>query len=181
MAYVALREDLLWLLDDAQQRLVLSLTPADLDGGRADWAIALAQTYWRLGDRSKARAYADTADVAFEALARDIVSPGDRAQNNALQALALAHAGRKQEAVRRGSEALNAARVAPAPAWQRSYIQSLLVRIHLLAEEPDKALDQLEQLLKIPHAAVSPGWLRIDPTYAPLRGNPRFERLASGT
>ena len=181
VAYVALREDLLWLLDDAQQRLVLTLTPADLDGGRADWAVALAQTYWRRGDRSRAQAYADTATVAFEALARDIVSPGDREQNRALQALALAYAGREQEAARRGMEALNAARAASAPPSQRAYVQSLVVRIHLLAEDPEKALDQLDELVKIPEAAVSPGWLRIDPTYAPLRGNPRFERLANGT
>ena len=25
-----------------------------------------------------------------------------------------------------------------------------------------------------------PGWLRIDPTFAPLKGNPRFERLVTG-
>jgi hypothetical protein len=42
--------------------------------------------------------------------------------------------------------------------------------------EPGKALGQLERLLKIPYY-VSPGWLKIDPTFAPLRGNPRFERL----
>ncbi len=24
---------------------------------------------------------------------------------------------------------------------------------------------------------LSPGWLKIDPTFGPLRGNPRFERL----
>jgi hypothetical protein len=24
---------------------------------------------------------------------------------------------------------------------------------------------------------LSPGWLKIDPTFTPLRGNPRFERL----
>jgi hypothetical protein len=40
------------------------------------------------------------------------------------------------------------------------------------------ALDRLEPLLKIPYF-LSPGWLRIDPTFAPLKGNPRFERLAA--
>jgi hypothetical protein len=56
------------------------------------------------------------------------------------------------------------------------YLQHQLVRIYLLAGEHEKALDQLEPLLKIPYY-LSPGWLRIDPTFASLRGNPRFERL----
>ncbi|MGH7519011.1 MAG: hypothetical protein ACREOC_16360 [Gemmatimonadales bacterium] len=48
-----------------------------------------------------------------------------------------------------------------------------------MASEPDKALDQLEPLLRIPYN-LSPGLLRIDPTFAPLKGNPRFEKLAAG-
>jgi hypothetical protein len=28
---------------------------------------------------------------------------------------------------------------------------------------------------------LSPGWLRIDPTHFPLKGNPRFERLVGGS
>jgi hypothetical protein len=27
---------------------------------------------------------------------------------------------------------------------------------------------------------LSPAWLRIDPAFAPLKGNPRFERLIVG-
>ena len=61
-------------------------------------------------------------------------------------------------------------------AYNGPYIQHRLVRIYLLVGEPEKALDQLEPLLKMPYY-LSPGWLRIDPTFAPLKGNPRFERL----
>jgi serine/threonine protein kinase/tetratricopeptide (TPR) repeat protein len=181
VAYVALREDLLWLLDDAQQRLLLTLTPAALDGGRADWALALAETYWRRGDRRKARAYADTAGLAYSPLIQNMSNEADRAQLAGLQALALAYLGKAQEAVEKGDEALSAAKLAAAPTWQRSYIQFLLARIHLLAEQPEKALDLLEPLLKTSGSRISPGLLKIDPTFDPLRGNPRFQRLVNGS
>ena len=50
------------------------------------------------------------------------------------------------------------------------------MRIYLLIGEPEQALDQLEPLLQMPYY-LSPGWLRIDPAFAPLNGDPRFERL----
>ena len=64
-------------------------------------------------------------------------------------------------------------------AYVGPYVQHQLARIYLLVGEPDKALEQLEPLLKIPYY-LSPGWLRIDPTFVPLRGNPRFQRLIAG-
>ncbi len=75
-----------------------------------------------------------------------------------------------------------AARLAPISrnALTGAYLQHQLVRIYLLVGEPEKALDQLEPLLRMPYF-LSPGWLRIDPTFAPLKGNPRFERLVTGT
>jgi len=37
----------------------------------------------------------------------------------------------------------------------------------------------LEPLARPPYY-LSPGWLRIDPNLAPLRGNQEFRRLATG-
>ena len=50
----------------------------------------------------------------------------------------------------------------------------------MLVGEPEMALDKLEPLLKIPYF-VSPGWLRIDSNFDPLRKNPRFKKLVGPT
>ena len=60
----------------------------------------------------------------------------------------------------------------------RADLQHHLARIYVMVGEPEKALDLLEPLLKTHY--LSPGWLKIDPAFAPLRGNPRFERLVAG-
>jgi hypothetical protein len=54
------------------------------------------------------------------------------------------------------------------------YFQHQLARIYLLVGEPDKALDRLEPLLKIPYY-LSPAWLRIDPTFDSLAEAPAVQ------
>ena len=65
-------------------------------------------------------------------------------------------------------------------AYRPPYLQHQLARIYLLVGAPERALDVLEPLLRIPYI-LSPGWLRVDPTFDPLRSNPRFQRLAGGS
>lgn len=52
----------------------------------------------------------------------------------------------------------------------------MLARTYIALGDHSPALDELEQLLRVPYV-VSPAWLRIDPNFAPLHGNPRFQRL----
>jgi hypothetical protein len=53
------------------------------------------------------------------------------------------------------------------------------VRIYLLVGEPEQALDSLAPLLRVPFY-LSPGWLRLDPTFDPLRNDARFQKLVKG-
>jgi hypothetical protein len=87
--------------------------------------------------------------------------------------VALAYAGRRAEAIREGEHAVQ---LAGRDAYRAPYIQHQLARIYILLGEPERAIDRLEPLLKAPYY-LSPGWLRTDPTFDPLRANPRFQKL----
>jgi tetratricopeptide (TPR) repeat protein len=166
--------DLCWALDDTQQQLLLRLGPSVYDDDRGTWGIVRAQIYYLRGDRAKARIYADSARLGIE---ETLKATPDDAQRRAFLGLSLAYLGRKAEAVKEGERA-----VALVPASRDGYIgpylQHQLARTYVLVGEPDKAIDQLESLLKMPYF-LSPGWLRIDPNFAPLKGNPRFEKLVA--
>jgi len=174
VAWFASYSDLYWVLEDAQQLLLLRLPPSAFADQRAIWAIVRAQAYHLRGDLAKARIYADSARLEFEAQLRS--APED-AQRQAILALALAYLGRKAEAIAAG-EGATAMLPISTDGVLGPYIQHQLVRIYILVGEPDKALDRLEPLLRIPYD-LSPGLLRIDPTFDPLRKNPRFQRLAA--
>jgi tetratricopeptide (TPR) repeat protein len=167
--------DLYWVLDDAQQQQVLTLPPSAFDNDRGGWGVVRAQTYWRK-DPAKAKVYADSAQLA---LAEQLRATPDDGQRHVIRGLALAYLGRKAEAIAEGERGVALLPVSR-DSYAGAYLQHQLVRIYVLVGEPEKALDRLEPLLKIPYT-LSPGWLKIDPNFNPLRGNPRFERLVNGS
>lgn len=165
--------DIGWVLDEDQQQLLLRLPPSAYDGDRGTWGAIRAQTYYLRGDVKKARTFADSGRLGYE---QTLTETPDDAQLLVFRGLMLAYLGRKAEAIREGERAVA---LAVSDGYGGPYIRQQLVRIYMIVGEPEQAIDELEPLLKMPYF-LSPGWLRIDPNFAPLRGRPRFERLANG-
>jgi serine/threonine protein kinase/TolB-like protein len=176
VAYVGNFWDLAWALDEEQQRLLVGLSPGQFDDDRGVWGGVIAQASGYRGDQARARAYADSGRIGYEAQLRD--APDD-AQLRLLHGLTLAYLGRKADAIREGEHGL-ALQPLSKDAYSGAYNQHLLARIYVLTGEYEKAIDQLESLLGVPYY-LSPGWLRIDPTFDPLRKLPRFAKLLGGT
>jgi TolB-like protein/tetratricopeptide (TPR) repeat protein len=175
VAYVANYWDLVWVLDEEQREILLRLTPSAFDDDRGVWALCLVQDYALRGDAANVRIHAEEARKAYEDQLR--AAPND-AQRHTDLGLALAYLGRKEEAIREGERGAALLPVSK-DAQNGPYFQHQLVRIYILVGEPEKALDHLEPLLKIPYF-LSPGWLKIDPNFDPLRKNPRFQKLVAG-
>ena len=176
VAYLATYWDLVWVLDEEQRELLLRLTPSAFDDDRGTWALCLAQAYALKGDAANVHAYAEEARKAFEEQLR--AAPDDAAASRSSRPRRWRISGGKK---RRSGRASAASRSMPVSkdAVNGPYYQHQLARIYILVGEPEKALDQLEPLLKIPYY-LSPGWLKIDPNFDPLRKNPRFQKLVAG-
>jgi tetratricopeptide (TPR) repeat protein len=164
------------VLEKPEQELLLRLAPSAFDNDRATWGLVFAQTYALRGDTALMRAYADSARIAF---AEQLEASPEDAQLHALHGLSLAYLGRRVEAIREGERGVGLMPISK-HSLAGPYLQHLLARIYLLLGEKDQALNLLEELLRIPYL-LSPGWLRVDPTFTPLRGDPRFERLTKGS
>jgi TolB-like protein len=165
----------LWALEDRDRQRLLRLTPASFEDRRERWGAALAETYWLRGDKVKARAYADSARQVYEALLREGTEHFTDAMRHASLGLMLAFLGRQSDAIREGGRALTLISSAN-DALTKCWIEYQVARIYVLVGQPEKAIGRLEPLLELP-TPFSPRWLRIDPAFAPLRGNPRFEQL----
>ncbi len=175
VAYVANYYDLAWVLDDEQRELLLRLAPSAFDGDRGAWAICRVQAYALRADAANMHTAAEEAGKVIEEQLQ--AAPQDPGRHMSL-GIALAYLGRKEEAIREGERGVALSSVKK-DARDGPYFQHQLARIYMLVGEPEKALDELEPLLKIPYL-LSPGWLKIDPNFDSLRKNPRFQKLVAG-
>jgi Flp pilus assembly protein TadD len=175
ISFVANYFDLAWVLDESQRKILLRLTPSAFDDDRGFWGLSLAQADALEKNAANLRLHAGEAAKAFEEHLR--ATPDD-GQLHSYLGVSLAYLGRKDEAIREGRRGTSLLPLSK-DGINGAYVQHQLAKIYILTGEPEKALDQLEPLLKVPYL-LSPGWLEIDPNFDPLRGNPRFQKLLGG-
>jgi len=149
-------------------------------GDTASYYLAKAEYYDPTSETPRAHAYFDSARVVLEA--RMATRPANKASEQwpVEMPLGLAYAGlgRRADAIRLGRQGAELVPVSR-DAFAGPLMLFGLAEIYVLAGEYEAALDQLEYLLSIPSPLSIP-LLRVDPLYAPLRGNPRFQRLVAG-
>jgi eukaryotic-like serine/threonine-protein kinase len=169
----SLYQETMWALPPELWPKIVKLTPKDFDNDRGHWGLKLGHTYRLMGDTMHARMFGDTALAAFEKQLHDFP---DRAQLRELVARAAALAGRKQEATMQADSALKL-RETTNDASLRPYVLFQAARVFIQSGEYERALDLIERLITMPASDVTAAYLRIDPSFAPLKGNPRFEKL----
>jgi tetratricopeptide (TPR) repeat protein len=163
----------MWVLPPALWPKIVKLTVKDFDNDRGHWGLKVGHTYRLMGDTVRARMFGDSARAAFDAQLKDFP---DRAQLRELRARASALAGRKAEAIADADSALKL-RETTNDASLRPYVRFQAARVFIQAGDAERALDIIESLLTVPASDVTPAYLKLDPSFAPLRGNPRFEKL----
>jgi len=125
-----------------------------------------------LGETARAKQDFEIALRLLEAEVR--VAPEDGRYHSSL---GVAHAGlgRREEAVREGKRGIELLPLSKDAVYGIPHVIDL-AHIYMLLGEPDNAVAQLEVLLSRP-GWFSVAWLRMDPRWRPLQGNPHFEAL----
>jgi TolB-like protein/Flp pilus assembly protein TadD len=167
--------DVVWVMEKPELEILDRVTPAVFSDDKGFLQLALTEASVVRGDGASARLHAEAARNEFESQMHD--TPDDPFAHTKL-GLALAYLGRKDDAVREGLRGVSIESISRDATWG-PIAESLLIRIYVLVGENEKALDGLEHVLKVP-GYLSPGWLKIDPNFDPLRNNPRFQKLVAG-
>ena len=128
--------------------------------------------YLYQGDKGKAQAAFETARIVAEQLVQE--SPDDAARHGQL-GLILAGLGRKEEAIKEGKRAVELLPESQ-DALDGPEVAVVLAQIYAWTDEHDQAFELLDHLLQVPSSLTVP-ILKLDPTWDPLRKDPRYQAL----
>jgi TolB-like protein len=136
---------------------------------------------WYEGLIARGRGDAAAAEQAFASAQRIVADDLSKAEGDAkfTAMLGLVHAqrGQKDEAIAAGHRAVELLPIAR-DAFDGPLIALKLAVIYAQVGEADGALNLLADLVQWPNGPT-PGMLRVEPEWDPLRGDPRFEKIAS--
>jgi TolB-like protein len=136
--------------------------------------LACASVYHAMNKDSLTKKY---AELARQELEKNITENPEDARFHASLGLAYAYLDRKQEAIREGQKAVELYPISK-DAFDGTLGIWNLATIYTVVGEFDEALKELGYLLSIPCGNYfSVSMMRLDPTWDPLRQDPRFKRL----
>jgi tetratricopeptide (TPR) repeat protein len=156
---------------DNYQRTLERLNLSSFGADTGSYYLAKALLLRRAGS-GEAEAYFDSARVHLEPKAAR--RPAD-SYVHAQLGLAYAGLGLAEDAIREGRRATDLLPLAE-DAYAGAALVDNLAHIYVMVGDYNAAVDQLELLLSV-DSPVSVPWLMADPTWDPLRDNPRFRNL----
>jgi serine/threonine-protein kinase len=168
-------QEMMWVLEPPLLRKIVVAKPTDFYKDAGMGSLKIGRTLLLLGDTAHGRVWGDSA---LGYVAPQANKFPDDAQLTEIRGRANALAGHRAEAIADAERSL-ALRETSLDATSGPYYRFQVARILLQAGEKERALDMFEKLLGVPATDVTPYTLRLDPNFAPLHGNPRFERLAA--
>jgi serine/threonine-protein kinase len=175
----AIGAGLVFLLDLAPREAL-----AFAESLQADALVGQTGTYPKAFLRAEARAALGEHALAerdyieaLPALETVVSKRPDSGYAHAMLARALCGLGRKDDALREAGRAVEVMPVSR-DALSGAHVALNRARVEARCGGIDAAIAQLQELLAIP-GTVSPPLLRIDPGWLPLRGDPRFRKLAA--
>lgn len=134
--------------------------------------IAFAYVMMNKPDEAK-RAY-DTARIMLE---RKITEQPEDARYHSALGIAYAGLGRKEDAFLEGKQGVKLLPLGQ-EAWRGAYRLRDLALIETMVGDYDAAIDNLETLLSSP-TDLSATFVRMNPVWSRLRGQPRFQKLVA--
>ncbi len=167
--------DMGWVLVGDDERDMMALSREAFGTGVSTWlTVHAVQHAWR-GDTIKSRA---AADSAWPLRAAEAAAKPKDAQRRVLLGLALAHAGRREDARRAVREAIALVDATPLnkTTLVNAYVRYTAARASLAAGDRAAAFALLREALQLRYLA-SPAWVRLDPSWQSVVNDPVFNRL----
>jgi serine/threonine-protein kinase len=161
--------------DSAYGAELAALSPAAFGEDLLGYLRLKASAYRLRGDATRSRAYSDSVATTARAELKD--KPDEALTHGAL-GVAEAYRGQGDQAIQEGRRAVELLPLSK-DALDATFAIRQLAEIYMVVGEANAAVDQLQGMIAVPSYASAAG-IRADPTWAPLRGNPRFERLVAG-